>query len=392
MNVLFYTSYEPVPSHGGVEKVTYRVAEGLKQFYGYKSFCLYKNKAGNLPEGIFVDSQQLPLEDLHTFINLYVKENSIDIIVIQGRYEMIDTFRGAANGAKILYVHHSDPSYEYDTFNLGYSLYKIKYSSLKNKIHYCRHVIFYPIYKYIFRHHLRKDLLKIYKSTDKMALISQPAIKKYISFAGLNDSADISYINNPLSFDTFANKEDLQNKKKQVLIVARMEERTKKLTKALRIWKLLSNNEKISDWKLVIVGDGVDLNNYKEIVKKQNIQRIEFVGAAESYKYFCESSLFFMTSISEAWGMTLTEAMQTGCVPIAFDSYAAIRDIIDSDKTGIIVKYGDLKTYASCAMSLMLDKEKRNQIAMNAVESSRRFEISQICHRWKGLIDNTINE
>lgn len=392
MNILFYTSFEPTPTHGGVEHVTFRVAEGLKVRFGYHSFSLYKEKVGRLPEGAFEDAQQLPLEDTPAFISNYCREKSVDVIVIQGRSDMIDTFREGVPHIKLLYIHHSDPTYEYDTFNIDNSLYKLRFGDFSQSLTQIRHIGLYPIYKYLFRKQLKERLNRIYNTTDKMALISQPAIKKYISFAGLNDSADISYINNPLSFDTFANKDDLLNKRKQVLIVARMEERTKKLTKALRIWKILSKNEKIRDWKLVIVGDGVDLNNYKEIVKRQNIQRIEFVGAAEPYKYFCESSLFFMTSISEAWGMTLTEAMQTGCVPIAFDSYAAIRDIIDSDKTGIIVKYGDLKTYASCAMSLMLDKEKRNQIAMNAVESSRRFEISQICHRWKELIDNTINE
>jgi glycosyltransferase involved in cell wall biosynthesis len=44
-----------------------------------------------------------------------------------------------------------------------------------------------------------------------------------------------------------------------------------------------------------------------------------------------------MTSAYEGWGLTLTEAQQMGVVPIAFDSFGAVYDIIENEYNGLII-------------------------------------------------------
>ena len=67
-----------------------------------------------------------------------------------------------------------------------------------------------------------------------------------------------------------------------------------------------------------------------------------------------------MTSAYEGWPMTLMEAMQNGCVPIVFDSFKAVYDIVDSDINGVIVSNGDMDTYHRELVRLMSDDNYRD--------------------------------
>ena len=93
-----------------------------------------------------------------------------------------------------------------------------------------------------------------------------------------------------------------------------------------------------------------------------------------------------MTSAVEGWGLTLTESMQTGVVPIAFDSYPALHDIITDGYDGFIVPDDNINEYARILISLIQDKELREKIARNCLISSKRFEIDKIIPQWVNLI------
>ena len=47
-------------------------------------------------------------------------------------------------------------------------------------------------------------------------------------------------------------------------------------------------------------------------------------GQKNPEPYYNEASIFMMTSSFEGWGLTLTEAQQYGCVPLAFHSFASL--------------------------------------------------------------------
>ena len=122
----------------------------------------------------------------------------------------------------------------------------------------------------------------------------------------------------------------MNEKENTVLFVGRIDNRSKKIFTLLDIWE----NIDIDDWKLVIVGDGPDK---KEVEKKANkIKNIEMVGFKVPDEYYKKASIFCMTSIFEGFPMSLTEAMQNGCVPIIFGSFPAAYDIIkDQERSSL---------------------------------------------------------
>ena len=79
----------------------------------------------------------------------------------------------------------------------------------------------------------------------------------------------------------------------------------------------------------------------------------------------------YVTSAVEGWGLTLTESMQTGVVPIAFDSYPALHEIITDRYDGCIIRDNDLDAYAVCMEELMRNRKERERIARNGIESCR---------------------
>ena len=86
--------------------------------------------------------------------------------------------------------------------------------------------------------------------------------------------------------------------------------------------------------------------------------------------------------------MTLMEAIPCGCVPIAFDSYSAVHDIIQSSRNGYIVPNNDIDEYVRVLQELMNNDTLRGELAENAQKDVMRFSRENIAKQWKTLLEN----
>lgn len=144
-----------------------------------------------------------------------------------------------------------------------------------------------------------------------------------------------------------------QNNKIRVLYFGRVIER-----KGLRVLIEAFNKLKDDSLILTVAGDGEQLNEFKELVNKYNIQNIQFVGyvnPSDRYKYFLNTDIFVLPSIIEhgvieAWGLTVNEAIQCKKFIIASDAVGSAFDLIN-DNNGIIVKENDVDDLADALVS-----------------------------------------
>ena len=168
-----------------------------------------------------------------------------------------------------------------------------------------------------------------------------------------------------------------------ILFVGRLDNRSKKLFTLIDIWYRLC--KLYPQWKLIIVGDGPD----KDVLinKAKDISNIEFKGYQDPREYYEKASIFCMTSIFEGFPMCLTEAMQFGCVPIAFDSFSAVYDIIKPGETGELVKSFDKKEYVGKLIHLIDDETYRKKLSKNAFQYVKRYDIANILPKWIELIE-----
>ena len=167
-----------------------------------------------------------------------------------------------------------------------------------------------------------------------------------------------------------------------------MEEIQKRISLVLRIWKDIYHNEKAKGWVLKIAGEGLYLDSYKNYAKENQLTNIEFLGRVNPVPYYTEASIFMMTSRSEGFPLTLNEAMQYGVVPLAFDSFESIRDIINDGENGYIIPEMDMETYSDKLLGLMTDDHHRHDMAMNALDSCKRYLPERIGDMWWKLLNS----
>lgn len=385
MNILIYTRFYPSETSGGVEHVTFILREQFSSL-GQNITILYK-------QGDAVDEDinaiQLPIHNESDFISSLCKERNISKVIIQGDIEVVSLFENLKNECEIFYVHHGDPGYGYTTTLLSTYLFYLRFGNWRVKISCILRIILFPLIKTTKYFSLRKMYKSLPTYVNKVVLISSRSINSFMHYSGIKRNDFVTYVNNPLSYE-ICSDEHIRNKEKVVLVVCRMEEFTKKTSLALNVWKKVMKNKEYTDWTLKIVGDGKDLSLYKSMVKSQNISNVVFCGYDNPFPYYKSASIFMMTSVSEGWGMTLTESMQNGCVPIAFDSYPAVRDIVSHGENGFLVEPMNLDTYSKCLMRLMNNEAERICMSIKAEDFVQKFSKEKIAQKWVELLSQYV--
>lgn len=92
-----------------------------------------------------------------------------------------------------------------------------------------------------------------------------------------------------------------------------------------------------------------------------------------------------MTSAYEGFPMSILETMQCGCVPIAFDTFSAIRDLIEDGKSGYIVENDHFDDFAEKMYFLMQNEDVRAQMAENGMQLVQRYSVDNIMKQWCDL-------
>ena len=185
--------------------------------------------------------------------------------------------------------------------------------------------------------------------------------------------------------------EELPQKKKELLFVGRMSFFEKRPDYLLRVWAKLE--KRFPAWSLRFVGDGDYLPELKQLAGTLGAERVRFEGFQKPEPYYREASIFCLTSVYESFGNVLVEAAAFGCVPVAFDSFAAVRDIIDDGENGALVPAFDLDAYAETLARLMRDDALRERLAKNALaQIPAKFSPEKIGDMWEALFRKLLAE
>lgn len=363
----------------GVDRVSFLLKKELER-RGYNCFdgCVDGENTihqKDVFEYNFNDSKQNVLKNLLE----YVKLHNIDVAIIQG---FMDANINNAilhlkkkHYCKIIFCLHNDPS-----------VYKRKIplsilQQIKNLVWYFAK---FQIIIFDYRNYRLKMMAKMFNNADKFVLLSRNYIGNLCKTIKIQNLNKIACINNPPTFKT--QSMTFNKKKKQVLILCRLEEYFKNISAALRIWKRIEDIGACG-WNLVIVGTGVDEKKLKDYAATLNLKSATFLGeTSEPEKYYQESSLFMMTSHSEGWPMTLLEAQQYGCVPVVFNTFAALPEIVKNGVNGYVIEKNDESKFAQTLIELMKDKISLQKLSQNCVIKSQSYSSEAIGDKWELLL------
>jgi glycosyltransferase involved in cell wall biosynthesis len=392
-NICFQTCGGVNHDYGGLDRVTEILADYFEGV-GYGVFYLSQLKRPNTinhRQVYLPNANRLLSRENILFYKQFLEENEIDVIINQeGNVNIHIPYTGVSRNIIYITALHFNPKYITDDYfqrkfkkirlplvikNVLLNMFKVsvvkktalKYLYLKLKRNYSFHC----------------------KSSDAFLLLSNN-FKKDLALLFKNQLLpdNVYAINNPIVFS----KSDVvvTQKKKQLLYVGRLECGMKRLDKLLANWSQIA--DRFPDWTLHLLGGGPDELELKKQVESNKIPRVFFEGIQNPIQYYKKASIFcFSSSSSEGWGMVLVEAQIHGCVPLAFESYASITDIVQHEKNGILVSPYDDAIYIKQLERLMKDDSLRCDLAQNAMQIVRKFDVNVIGKQWEKLIYNIYN-
>ena len=390
MNILFASIGHISKQRGGIDRVTDIISKELIRL-GNNVYMISLWKAleedPSYPYQYFLPSQELSNKDNENFINTFIEEHNIDIIVNQSdSIGMVRLLKNASFKTPIISFLHNDPLAIYKSLQDNWDLWKIKDGN----------IVFYLKYPYYFarllyqrytRGKFVKEKLKyLYKNSDAVVLLSERFKKSYVRVAGLKEQKKLFSIHNPFSFD-ISERNIPCNKKKSILFVGRLEFHQKRPDRILKVWQMLG--KKTDGWQLTLVGDGSYRNQLESFCQKHNLSNVCFTGNIDPQEYYKEAEILCMTSTYEGLPMVLIEALQYSVIPIVHDSCESVKDLIENNKDSKIIEPFSIEEYAKALHVLMTDDELRTKFRKNIADKhfDKSLSAKNIVVKWNDLFN-----
>lgn len=382
MNILFVL--HRYPGFGGIETVTHILANA---FVSLRSFrvAIFSTTSQN-------NSIQLPKPnsfslytccktgtELKLEFNKYLERESPDIIIYQDSYSDDDFLLSNLDPKyKIIVCEHNSP----DCLEVGLK-FVIKNLSSKNPINIWRKLRLparlTKLYTETMNHHHR-----LYELCDGYVILSEKFRISLQNHFNLDDKKVVA-IPNPILFSN----NDINvyaPRLNQALFVGRLVDQ-KGITYLIELWEKI---EHATNWSLVVIGDGDRRSYLENQIRRKQLKRIHLKGyCSDPTSYYINSSVHFMTSVFEGFGMTNIEASSCGTIPFAFDSFKSASDIIDNGKSGFLIRPFDIDEYFNQFIQFTkLDSISVAKMRHNAIIKSKEFSIECILSKWDDLFEN----
>lgn len=381
MNILFVL--QRYPGFGGIESVTKMLAGEFIVSYGYNVTVFSTSRQEVASQILDHDkfrytTSDLKGSELKAYFDTVVADVKPDFIIYQDSYVPEEfLLEGIDKSIKVIVCEHNSPDcletgLDFVTKNLSNAnpaniIRKLRLPFRKKKLH-----------RTVKLHHLR--MLEL---CDCYLLLSNsffPILKECYQV----EDDKISTMPNPIVIpDTVVDIN--RERRNRVLFVGRLTAQ-KGVNYLLDIW---SRIEPRCDWELVVVGDGDQREYMENEINARHLSRINLVGFQENvYSYLIDSKVFFSPSVFEGFGIAILEALAAGTIPIAFDSYASVRDLITDGENGYLIPPFEVQEFADRFISFTrlsdsMVKEMREKACKKAME----FELSVIAEKWKNLME-----
>lgn len=235
---------------------------------------------------------------------------------------------------------------------------------------------------------LKKRRQKILVNADKVIVVSH-FIGRIAEKIGV-DKNKIKVIYNSIDFI----KDDSINLDKVAQIKKQYAQGAKLIVSACRLtpWKgidgiiksLPSIRQKVGNINFLVLGDGPEMGNLKNLADKLGIaDNVYFLGIIkqnELINYFKAADLFILNTNYEGLSHTLLEAIKAG-VPIITTNIGGNPEVIENNKNGLLINYNKPDELTAASVKMLTNEQFALSLADNAKEVLGKFN-------W----DNTIRE
>ncbi len=371
------------PNSGGVQRVTETLAKEFMNLGFDVCYLSFSNGTDELING--VEQFYLPNNGIldATENSQYVKEiiqsKQIDCIINQMGFfleQLLFIKKNIPKSTKIFTVHHNC----LECLNKEYK--NIYLNTLeKRKLNYfLNNKLGWFLLKRIHKHRFAKMIEDTIEISDKLILLSEKFIDEVKFYTRNFDTSKLSSIPNPNPFGV--NKVNLEGKKDNLLYVGRLDYGQKRADLIIDIWERLY--DRYPNWSFNVIGDGPLREEL--ILRSQRLERISFHGKTNPEKFYKEAKIFCLTSTFEGFGMVLVEAQSYGVVPVAFNCFSSIHEVVDHERSGIIVKDRRMNEFIDEVVRLIEDSERQEEMSKYGIDFVKKYEAESIALQWKNLL------
>jgi len=238
---------------------------------------------------------------------------------------------------------------------------------------------------------------KYYDKCDLVICPSESTKKELIKH---KFSKNIKVISNGIDLDSFDNSKYRKFSKKYklnnktILFIGRIAYE-KNIDYLLECFKLVV--KKIIDTKLLIVGNGPQMNELKKFSKHLGISKnVIFAGKIEHDKLlksgiFKACKIFVTASTTETQGITILEAQANGIVCVGVNARGT-KDLIKNNYNGYLVKEGNKKEFANRIVELFNNKELYNKMSKNVLKEVKKHDVENVIEEWERTYRRIKNE
>lgn len=263
---------------------------------------------------------------------------------------------------------------------------------LLSKLVYNAPVIF-TVRSYDFKRYLiqNKFFGTIYSSASAIVCVSKQIenelfrIDKFPNLHTIYNTYDFSSIN------ALAN-EELDIKYDYILGVGRMDDKIKQFDLLIKAFYKSELVKK--DIKLVLIGDGQYLDEFKNLAKELSIEnKVVFLGRKDNpFPYYKRALFTVLTSKNEGFPNVLIESLANNTPVVAFDCDSGPREIIENKTNGILVKNQDFNELVKSMDIMINDKKLYLKCKGNTGLNLNRHTSENVANQWNDLFYKLISK
>lgn len=277
---------------------------------------------------------------------------------------------------KVIAIYHNDPG-----TNARIKDVEIELSKTDNRFK----QLFLIAKKNLYRFITSRSMRYVYNHSDVYQVLSPSFVECFKDFTGIKNPKKLMVQTNPVTIETGDFVLKPANKEKEIIYVGRIDYNQKRVYRVIDTWALLE--KKYTDWRLTIVGDGVERENIEKQAKALGLKNVSFEGFKSPIEYYKRARILMLTSEYEGFPLVLAECMSFGVVPAVYGSYSAVYDIVNDGVNGIVFPYQkegfSAENAAIQLQKIMHNDAVYNDMAEKAIETSKRYSVDEIYKSWE---------
>lgn len=286
-------------------------------------------------------------------------------------------------GVRLISVYHNDPLQNGRIQNVVTEIAKTENVAKK---------VVQRLKKFVYRCVTGSSMIYIYRKSDRFEVLSLGFVEHFKKFTKIRDISRLVVQTNPVTLNNDGFVYNPSSKKKEIIYVGRVDYTQKRVHRIIEIWAQLEYV--FPEWQLTIVGDGEERENIEHMVRDLELKHVNFEGFQAPRSYYERASILVLTSEFEGFPLVLAECMSFGVVPAVYGSYSAVYDIIEDGVDGIIIPKApegfNAAIMAGKMKDVMSDNDKRNRMALAAIEKSKNYSIDKIYEQWMEILHKVV--